>query len=177
MKRDTFARGGSKAPFGAKLRQRESDRIMLESDVMVEDSHEPSQAMDGEALKIRLRKELLIQVQARLPVTYASLAERISVSSPDVMGAIRNALENLMDDDADGGRPFLAALVVRALEAGLPAPWFFRKAESLGLFVGDPTNVEAYAFHATEFHSAIRFYASPPRERRGLGEALPSTGR
>ena len=56
-----------------------------------------------------------------------ALAERISVSSPDVMGAIRNALENLMDDYADGGRPFLAALVVRALEAGLPAPWFFRR--------------------------------------------------
>ena len=141
---------------------------------MVEDSYEPSQAMDGEALKTRLREELLIQVQARLPVTYASLAERLVVTAPDAMGAIRTALEQLMDDDADEVRPFLAAVVVRAPKGGLPAPWFFRKAESLGVFAGDPANVEAYAFHATEFHSAIRFYASRPREGRRADEVLPS---
>jgi hypothetical protein len=170
----TLARGASKAPFGSDLRHRGSDRIALENDGLIEANSGPSQAMDGETFKIQLRQELLIQAQARLPMTYASLAERLVVAAPDAMGAIRTALEQLMDDDADEGRPFLAAVVVRAAETGLPAPWFFRKAASLGLFAGDPTNVEAYAFHATEFHSAIRFYASPPHEARGAGEVLPS---
>lgn len=88
------------------------------------------------------------------------------------MDAIRNALEQLMDDDADEGRPLLAAVAVKALEPGLPEPWFFRKVESIGLFTGDPADVEAYAFHAREFYRAVRFHARPSHSRQGSGIAL-----
>lgn len=120
------------------------------------------------ALKIRLREELLLQAQTRLPITYARLAETMVGS--DATGVIRDALEELMDDDADEGLPLLAAVAVKALEPGLPAPWFFRKAEHMGLFAGDPANLEAYAFHAREFYRAIHLHAG---DGKGSGTTLP----
>ncbi|MCA0030938.1 hypothetical protein [Mesorhizobium sp. B263B2A] len=112
---------------------------------------------DANALKTRLREELLMQAQARLPITYASLAE--SMVGSGATGVIRDVLEQLMDDDAGEGQPLLAAVAVKALEPGLPAPWFFRKAEDMGLFDGDPADLEAYAFHAREFYRAIHLHS------------------
>ena len=135
-------------------------------------------AFGGKILETRLREELLAQAQGRLPITYAALAERIAVLA--TMGAIRNALERLMDDDADEGRPFLVAVAVQTLEFGLPSPWFFRKAERIGLFTGDTANVEAYAFHAREFHRAVLFHARPSHDGEPSGKApkpvLPRAG-
>ncbi|WP_137935140.1 hypothetical protein [Mesorhizobium comanense] len=119
-------------------------------------------------LKRRLRGELLLQAQTRLPITYARLAESMVGSDGTVV--IRHALEQLMDDDADEGLPLLAAVAVKALEPGLPAPWFFRKAEDMGLFAGDPTNLEAYAFHAREFYRAIHLHTG---NGQGSGTTLP----
>ena len=112
----------------------------------------------GRSLKMRLREELLLQAELRLPITYVELVKHIAVSSQAAMVAIRDALEQLIDDDVNKGRPILAAVAVGGLEPGLPEPWFFRKVESLGLFAGDPADVEAYAFHARELHRAFRFY-------------------
>lgn len=103
-----------------------------------------------------LRRELLCQVRSRLPVTYRSLAGRAAISSP---GLIRDTLEALMEEDADEGRPFLSAIVVSDSATGLPAPWFFRKANELGVFFGSPLDVEAFAFHAREFYRVTHFYA------------------
>ena len=75
-----------------------------------------------------------------------------------------------MDDDADEGLPLLAAVAVKALDPGLPAPWFFRKAEDMGLFAGDPADLEAYAFHAREFYRAIHRHAG---NGQGSGTTLP----
>lgn len=110
----------------------------------------------GRSLKIRLREELLLQAELRLPITYVELAKHIAVSSQGAMVAIRDALEQLIDDDVNKGRPILAAVAVGGVEPGLPAPWFFRKVESLELFA-DPADVEAYAFHARELHRAFGF--------------------
>lgn len=110
------------------------------------------------SLKMRLRKELLLQAELRLPITYVELAKQIAASSQAALGEIRDALEQLIDDDVTKGRPILAAVAVGGVEPGLPAPWFFRKLESLGLFMGEPTDVEAYAFHARELHRAFSFY-------------------
>lgn len=107
---------------------------------------------------MRLRKELLLQAELRLPITYVELAKQIAASSQAALGEIRDALEQLIDDDVTKGRPILAAVAVGGVEPGLPAPWFFRKLESLGLFMGEPTDVEAYAFHARELHRAFSFY-------------------
>jgi hypothetical protein len=137
----------------------------------LDDCPEPAAVVDGEMLKARLLEELLRQAHVRLPVTFARLAERIANSVPSSAEAIRYALERLMDDDAGEGRPLLAAVVVGALKPGLPSPWFFRKARSIGLFVGDPADVEAYAFHAREFHRAIRFHTHTHRPRMMMGQS------
>ncbi|AZO41587.1 hypothetical protein EJ076_11075 [Mesorhizobium sp. M7D.F.Ca.US.005.01.1.1] len=132
------------------------------------DGRIPIAPADDNALKRRLREELLLQARTRLPITYARLAK--SMVGSEGTGVIRDALEQLMDDDADEGLPLLAAVVVRALEPGLPAPWFFRKAEDMGLFAGDPTDLEAYAFHAREFYRAIHLHAG---HGQGSGTTLP----
>jgi hypothetical protein len=110
------------------------------------------------SLKGRLRDELLLQAEFRVPITYVELARHLATSSQAAMAEIRDALEHLIDDDVAKGRPILAAVAVRGIEPGLPAPWFFRKLETLGLFIGDPADVEAYAFHARELHRAFVFY-------------------
>lgn len=126
---------------------------------------------DDNALKTRLRAELLLQAQTGLPITYARLAESTVVSvAPDV---IRDALEQLMDDDADEGLPLLAAVAVKALQPGLPAAWFFRKAKDIGLFVGDPADLEAYAFHAREFYRAISLHAGLSHWGQASARTLP----
>ncbi|TPJ38238.1 hypothetical protein [Mesorhizobium sp. B2-6-5] len=126
----------------------------------------PIAPANDSALKIWLREELLLQAQTRLPITYARLAKSLVAS--DAAGVIRDALEQLMDDDAEEGLPLLAAVAVKTLEPGLPAPWFFRKAEDMGLFVGDPADLDAYAFHAREFYRAIQLHA-------GNGQASGTT--
>lgn len=128
----------------------------------------PIAPVDDNALKTRLREELLLQARTRLPITYARLAE--SMVGSEATGVIRGALEQLMDDDADEGLPLLAAVAVNALDPGLPAPWFFRKAEDMGLFAGDPADLEAYAFHAREFCRAIHLHAG---NGQGSGTTLP----
>lgn len=128
----------------------------------------PIVPVDDNALKTRLREELLLQARTRLPITYARLAE--SMVGSEATGVIRGALEQLMDDDADEGLPLLAAVAVNALDPGLPAPWFFHKAEDMGLFAGDPADLEAYAFHAREFCRAIHLHAG---NGQGSGTTLP----
>ncbi|QPC92999.1 hypothetical protein [Mesorhizobium sp. INR15] len=139
---------------------------MVSADRLDVDGRGPITPSDDNTLKIRLREELLLQAQTRLPITYARLAE--SMVGSHATGVIRDALEELMDDDADKGLPLVAAIAVKALEPGLPAPWFFWKAEDMGLFAGDPANLEAYAFHARQFYRAIHLHA-------GNGQASGTT--
>lgn len=136
------------------------------------DDHIPIAPADDNVLKTRLREELLLQAQTGLPITYARLAE--SMVGSDATGVIRDALKQLMDDDADEGLPLLAAVAVKALEPGLPAPWFFLKAEDMGLFAGDPVDLEAYAFHAREFYRAIHLHAGLSYNGQGSGTSLPA---
>ncbi|KQU87780.1 hypothetical protein ASD12_30465 [Mesorhizobium sp. Root102] len=131
----------------------------------------PITPSDASTLKTRLREELLLQAQTRLPITYARLAD--SMVGSDATGVIRDALEQLMDDDAAEGLPLLAAVAVKALELGLPAPWFFRKAEDMGLFAGDPADLEAYAFHAREFYRAVSLHAGLSHSGQASGGTLP----
>ena len=150
-------------------RHRRQDRVAIASDGLAAEDSIPSASVGGQILKARLRAELSAQARIRLPITYAALAERIVV--PVTMSAIRDALEQLMDDDADDTLPFLGAIAVRTGGPGLPAAWFFRKAGSIGRFAGDAADVEAYAFHAREFHRAIAFHARSSFYGQGSGNA------
>lgn len=108
---------------------------------------------DG-GLASRLRRELTARARCGAPVTYRSLAGVLPPRRREA-SLLRDILEQLMEEDAREGRPLIAALAVGACGGGLPASWFFRKAEILGRFAGDPRDVEAFAFHARELHRSI----------------------
>ena len=63
-----------------------------------------------------------------------------------------------MEEDAEAGRPFLAALVLSKARGDLPAAGFFDCAQRLGRFTGDANGVEARSFHATELNAALTFW-------------------
>jgi hypothetical protein len=124
-----------------------------------------AQAIEGPApfapgndavLKDRLRHELVKQAHRRFPTTYVRLTRAVAPSSIGEAAMLASALEQTMEEDAGEDHPLVAALVVN-LGTGLPAPWFFRKARVLGKFAGQPDDVEAFAFHASELQRAISY--------------------
>lgn len=138
-------------------------RMVIASDgrVVAEELDLRAPSTDGDILKTRLRRELTSQAQLGLPTMYRRLAERLAFSSSRAVGTIGRALEATMEEDAREGRPLLAALAVENVRPGRPARWFYQKAAALGLFHGDASDVEGYAFHARELQRAILFYAQP----------------
>lgn len=89
---------------------------------------------------------------ASLPMTYQQLAEALGLTPPRTIQRVAQALEALMYEDAEQGRPFIAALVV-SRRGDLPAPGFFELAVQLGRFLPDPTrHAEAYR---AEFQRAL----------------------
>ena len=95
---------------------------------------------------------------AGLTVTYGGLARLLELSPPNTINQITVALERLMEEDAQVGRPFIAALVLSKSRGGLPAMGFFDCARRLGRFAGDPDGGEARSFHATELNAAQKFW-------------------
>lgn len=116
-------------------------------------------AENNSTLKLRLRRALAARAHCGTPMTYKRLAG-VLLSAGGEISTLDYILQQLMEEDARDGRPLLAALAVGAPGSGLPAPWFFRRAEILGKFVGSPVNVEAFAFHARELHRSITHYRS-----------------
>ena len=74
---------------------------------------------------------------------------------PQTVHRVAGLLEKLMAEDAEAGRPLLAALCVGRLRHGLPAPGFFMAAEALRLFEGGPA---ARDFHTRELACAFDYY-------------------
>ena len=65
----------------------------------------------------QLRTCLQIMAAAGLTITYGGLARLLELSPPNTIHQITTALEHLMEEDAEGGRPFIAALVISKREA------------------------------------------------------------
>jgi hypothetical protein len=120
---------------------------------------------------------------AGLTITYGGLARLLELSPPNTIHQITVALERLMEEDAEAGRPFIAALVLSKARGGLPAAGYFDCARRLGRFAGNPNGVEARSFHATELNAAQKFWggvtptvrtstdaASLPGEARAMKE-------
>lgn len=105
-----------------------------------------------------LRAALIEQARAGVPVTYAELAARLALRPPHTIHRLALALERLMEEDAQAGRPLLAALVVSRTRSGRPAPGFFEAAHRLGAFPGDPADETAFAFHGEALRRAIAYY-------------------
>ena len=109
-------------------------------------------------LKDDLRQVLIEQTQTERVATYRELADRLGLQSPQIIRRVTEALEILMVEDSQAGRPLLAALCVSRLGHGLPARGFFAIAQTLGVFSGDPEGPQARDFHARELQRAFAFY-------------------
>ena len=114
-------------------------------------------------LNERLRQTLMDLAQTGTLTTYKDLADRLGLVPPGTIHRIGEALETLMKDDVAAGRPMLAALCVSWMQPGIPARGFFSAAHVLGVFSGDPTGLEACAFHATELRRVLSFYGNQRR--------------
>jgi hypothetical protein len=114
----------------------------------------------------QLRTCLQNMAAAGLTITYGGLAKLLELSPPNTIHQITVALEQLMEEDAEAGRPFIAALVVSKVRGGLPAMGFFDCARRLDRFTGDPNGVEARSFHATELNAAQKFWGGRGARRR-----------
>ncbi|MDD7972542.1 hypothetical protein [Roseinatronobacter alkalisoli] len=92
----------------------------------------------------------------RTTLTYGQLAAKLEIDGPGRIAKLTTALETLMEQDAQAGRPLRAALVVARAGAGLPAPGFFQKAQALGLYPDPGDETAAQRFHA---HHLDRLFA------------------
>jgi len=115
-------------------------------------------------LKDRLRRALIEQAQIGNPTTYRELANRLGLEPPNTIHRITEALESLMQDDVVAGRPILSSICVSKTRTGIPQPGFFLAAQALGVFFGDPTGPEAFAFHARELQRVLSLYGTLRRD-------------
>ena len=113
---------------------------------------------DRDRLAEQLRPCLQNMAAAGLTITYGGLARLLELSPPNTIHQITVALERLMEEDAEAGRPFIAALVISKARGGLPAVGFFDCARRLARFTGDPNGVEARSFRANELTAALKFW-------------------
>ena len=81
-----------------------------------------------EDLAERLRPILEHTARQGTTLTYLDLAGAAGIKPPQAIHRTTEALEALMRADHAVGQPLLAAVVVSAKRAGLPAPGFFRLA-------------------------------------------------
>ena len=119
-------------------------------------------ASDALPAKARLRVNLRMVAALGATITYHEAARGIGLTPPHVIHSLTTLLEELMDEDAAAGRPFIAAMVVSRARDGLPAPGFFEAAARLGRYRGDAWSEEAVAWHAAELALAHAFHAAPP---------------
>ncbi|WP_189470221.1 hypothetical protein [Litchfieldella qijiaojingensis] len=104
-------------------------------------------------LAAQVRQILETAPEEMLPMTYQQLAEMLALEPPRTIHRVALGLEELMREDAEQGRPFIAALVVSRRGEGLPAKGFFDLAVELGRFPAEPAqHSEAYQ---AEFRQAM----------------------
>lgn len=107
-----------------------------------------------------LAVELADLAKSRETIGYGALVRRLAIPGPGSIQCLTDALEALMEEDAQAGRPFRAALCEGKLRGGLPAPGFFEAARRLGRFSASVDGPEAEAFVASE--RAALFAAQDP---------------
>lgn len=115
---------------------------------------------DPFAARAALRENLRTVAALGETLTYHQAARGIGLGPPHVIHSVTRLLEALMEEDAEQGHPFIAALVVSRAREGLPALGFFETAARLGRFEGDPFGEEGLAYHAAELALATAFHAA-----------------
>ena len=82
----------------------------------------------------RVRAFLESAAKHRFLFTYQEVAKALDILPPHSIHRVTEALERLMEEDAEADRPFIAALAISKARGGLPAPGFFDCARRLGRF-------------------------------------------
>jgi hypothetical protein len=67
-------------------------------------------------------------------ISYGELARALAIPGPGAIAKLTAELEILMEEDAQAGLPFRAAVCEGRLSNGLPAQGFFDKAQALGRY-------------------------------------------
>ena len=135
------------------------------------DARLPHASPDEPSRHDLLRANLRMVAALGATITYHEAARGIGLTPPHLIHSVTTLLEELMEEDAANGHPFIAALVVSRVGDGVPAPGFFEAATRLGRFTGEPWSTEAVAWHAAELALAHAFHAldplpPPPARRR-----------
>jgi hypothetical protein len=112
----------------------------------------------SETLARRLRARLQARAALRLPITYGETAQGLQLLPPNTIRQVREALQQLMAEDASANRPFIAAMVISNWRGGMPAPDFFDCAARLGRFAGDATGTDAKVFHGVELKAVLALW-------------------
>ncbi|PMR81796.1 hypothetical protein [Halomonas urumqiensis] len=99
---------------------------------------------DPGTLAAHVRRLLEVTPSSQLPMTYQQVAESLGLAPPRTIQRVAMALESLMREDAEQGRPFIAALVVSRRGEGMPARGFFDLAVALGRFPDEPARHEEW---------------------------------
>jgi Fe-S cluster biogenesis protein NfuA len=112
-----------------------------------------------EALPDRVRACLERLGDDEVPIAYGALARRLGLWLPGSVAKVTDALEATMQQDADAGRPFIAARAVGRGRGGLPGQGFFGKARALSR--GPDTQESEANFHARELQRVDAMLAAP----------------
>ncbi|MCV3272015.1 DUF6522 family protein [Roseobacter sinensis] len=115
------------------------------------------------ALAARVRAHLEALPEEAKPITYGALARALGLWAPGSVRKITRALEMTMQEDAQHGRPFIAARAISRGTGGLPGRGFFDLARALSR--GPDANESDQAFHARELHRTTR----RPADAGGVG--------
>ncbi len=147
---------GMEVKMDAQLFEDSRDSAGAEPGFASRPSVNPRSAAD---LPSRLRHSLTRIAECGVPILYERLARLVAPRSPSATRRLHKALAHLMREDAENGRPFIAALVIGRSRGGLPSRGFFAMAARLGRFSGDMRGLDAWAFHARELHAAVAHWS------------------
>jgi predicted RNA methylase len=110
-----------------------------------------------------LRANLRLVASLGATMTYHEAAGSVGLAPPHVIHSVTQLLEALMEEDAEAGHPFIAALVVSRAGDGLPATRLLRDgARGSGASRATPFTETAAAYHAAERALATAFHAEGP---------------
>jgi hypothetical protein len=131
---------------------------------------DPHARFEPDARRLQRLRELLRATAAT--ITYEQVAQALELQPPCTIRQVIAALERLMVEDAQAGRPLLAARVVSRTRDGLPAPGFFDLAQRLGCYAGALQGEPARRFHQAEL---ARLHRSTLSDRSEPANDPPAT--
>lgn len=105
-----------------------------------------------------LRNYLKLIARGGRTVTYRDTARALRLEPPNTIHRVTGMLETLLEEDVAAGRPLIAALVVSRQRNNMPAPGFFAKLSSLGVYEGPESGDVAREYHQKQLQLAIDFW-------------------